>query len=105
MTDVSSSIPFQSRHYKTVVCRAVRGETRSRMPFSNRMALGVLAARLVDGGGKPTKVWPPLVFAPVRFEVFVDLLNQLVRLLCCPACARPPAAGSGAVHVITGPHS
>ena len=31
------------------------------MPFSNRMALVVLAARLVDGGGKPTKVWPPLV--------------------------------------------
>jgi hypothetical protein len=26
------------------------------MPFSNRMALGVLAARLVDGGGIPNKV-------------------------------------------------
>jgi hypothetical protein len=25
------------------------------MPFNNRMALGMLAARLVDGGGKPTK--------------------------------------------------
>ena len=35
------------------------------MPFSNRMALGVLAARLVDGGGVPNKVQDPPRFAPV----------------------------------------
>lgn len=35
----------------------MRGETRAKgLPLNNRMAMGLLAARLVDGGGKPTTV-------------------------------------------------
>jgi hypothetical protein len=35
---------------------SVRGETRAKgLPLNNRVAMGLLAARLVDGGGKPTK--------------------------------------------------
>jgi hypothetical protein len=69
-----------------VHCRSVRGETRSRMPFSNRMALGMLAARLVDGGGKPTQVRPQHTLA-------LENISQSGSCMCDVGCAshRPPA--------------
>lgn len=40
-------------------CRVLRGETRRKKVMdNNRIAAGLLASRLVDGGGAPLKVAP-----------------------------------------------
>ncbi len=73
------------------------------MPFSNRMALGVLAARLVDGGGIPNKVPRGLGFRhPAPAGAFLPVESELVRPLHRPALAGPAADGSSSSHSSTG---